>query len=475
MNFSRGKVQILYTYLPGAVFTHDEYGHCNVTGIEITELPNINKEAVAEVVRDTIGQWTQEWQHGAFPSARTALDLDRSFIIGEPTSVSFVPFPTTLRCQRCGKVHRLSDLRRGRSRPGRCPTQGCGAPLEQMPFVQAHHCGRLEEIFVQRDACPTHGSEGLYFDDTGRVTTARWRCRLCGGAEIARLRQTPCTCAFSRNGTQDPSEQRLRFLAVTDPAVFKPQILPFINFPQDEILRLATVDARCWVLARIWGLLNRTVTEALTELPTSADETTAELVRALAEFSPDHPRVREWNERETVRRQAASVVERVLALIPGSTVQSLRVSRRLIEQVAVLDSVSSVNVETVATRAEESGDVNHATILRQTQRWASERLGILDMRALDGFPIGLVSVGFTRIKSDPTQTILNPFPQINQRTPLFSVVASTEAIYFQLNPQRVIAWLQRNISRPSTVVRVVSPLRRSGRKSRLLPLSCAEN
>lgn len=444
MDFNRGKVQILYNYLPGAVFAHDDYGHCVVTTVELNELPDINRSAVAEAITDTVEQWAQDWQRSAFPTARTAADLERAFVIGEPRSVQFEPFPTTLRCQRCGRVHRLADLRRSHSQPGRCPVRGCGAQLEQMPFVQAHHCGRLEEIFVQRSGCSRHGLDGLYFDDTGRVTTARWRCRLCSGAEVARLRQTPCGCEFSRLGTQDPSEQRLRFLAVTDPAVFKPQIFPFINFSRDQMAKLDTAEARPWVLARVWGLLDRSVTAAMEEQPTEETDEIAELVRALAEAKPNHPKVLAWNRRQDRRQQSRAVAEEVYRLLPGTTADTIRVSRRLIEQVAVLDSADSLAVETIAQRVEAAGDVVHARRLRETATWANEQLGIADMRALEGFPIGLASIGFTRISTDPTRTILNPFPQVDQRTPVYAVVASTEAIYFQIDPRRVVTWLQDN-------------------------------
>lgn len=83
MSYSRGKVQILYNHLPGALFAHDEYGHCKVTGIELNELTDVNHSALADVVRDAIGQWREQWQHAAFPTVRNEADLARYFIIGE--------------------------------------------------------------------------------------------------------------------------------------------------------------------------------------------------------------------------------------------------------------------------------------------------------------------------------------------------------------------------------------------------------
>ena len=453
MNFTRGKVQILYSYLPGAVFAHDEYGHCRVTAIELTALSQINRAALAEAVEDTLSQWPNDWQRDAFPPLRNADDLARHYIVGEPTGVKFEPFPTTLRCQRCGRVHRLNDLQRSRATPGRCPTPGCGATLEQMPFVQAHNCGRLDEIFVNRQGCTIHGNGGLYFDDTGRVTTARWRCRQCGGAEVARLRQTPCMCDYSRLGTQEPSEQRLRFLPVTDPAVFKPQIVPFINFPHDEMVRLASPEARPWVLARVWGLLDSPVRTAMA-MDTSGtdDDALAAAMRELAALDPNNRLVRAYEQREAVRNAGNAVADRVLQLVPGTSATNLRVSRRLLEQVAVLDSVTTLTVESAAQRMADRGDERHARRLLDMETWARDQLGIANLRALDGFPIGLAALGFTRIKADPNQTIINPFPQASQRTPLYATVAETEAIYFQLDPQRVVRWLQDNRLVPAGVV-----------------------
>ncbi|ACB74471.1 hypothetical protein Oter_1185 [Opitutus terrae PB90-1] len=445
MNFNRGKVQILYGYLPGAVFAHDEYGHCRVTMIELSALGQINRAALAEVVGDMLNQWPNDWQRQAFPAVRNADDLARNYFVGEPTGVKFEPFPTALRCPRCGRVYRLRDLQRSTATPGQCPLVGCGGKLEQMPFVQAHQCGRLDEMFVQREGCSIHGTTSLYFDDTGRVTTARWRCRQCAGAEVARLRQTPCNCSYSLLGTEDPSEKRLRFLPVTDPAVFKPQIAPFINFPHDDMARLSGPEARPWVLARIWGLLATPVRDAMAAGSTSdEDPMVAAAFRDLAALAPDNPRVREYTARRTARHAGAAVADRMLRLVPGATPQTLRVSRRLLEQVAVLDNVATLTIDAAAQRAANRGDEPHERRLRDIQIWARERLGLAELRALDGFPIGLAAVGFTRIKADPNQTILNPFPQYNRRTPLYAVVAETEAIYFQLDPQRVVRWLQQN-------------------------------
>jgi len=211
MAFTRGQVQILYSYLPGAVFPHDEWGFCRTTGVEIDTGITVNRNAVMEVVVDALQLWREEWRRSGFPEPRdNSIDFS-DYIVGSPKGVQFVPFPQTMQCQRCGKVYNLQrDLIGGDTPPGRCPHPGCLGQLAQFRFVQAHNCGRLDEVYVDRQGCSIHGREGLYFDNTGRVRTARWRCRLCGGSEVSRLRQTPCDCQHSDHVTND-YEKKLRF------------------------------------------------------------------------------------------------------------------------------------------------------------------------------------------------------------------------------------------------------------------------
>ena len=37
MAFTRGQTQVLYQFLPGAVFEHDQYGFCLITQLELRE------------------------------------------------------------------------------------------------------------------------------------------------------------------------------------------------------------------------------------------------------------------------------------------------------------------------------------------------------------------------------------------------------------------------------------------------------
>jgi hypothetical protein len=59
MTFSRGQTQVLYQFLPGAVFEHDRYGFCRVTSVELRET-TINQSALFEAIADHLWQWENE-------------------------------------------------------------------------------------------------------------------------------------------------------------------------------------------------------------------------------------------------------------------------------------------------------------------------------------------------------------------------------------------------------------------------------
>ena len=155
MAFSRGQTQILYQFLPGAVFEHDQYGFCRVKNVEFRET-RTNQDALFNAVSDLLAQWLNDQSRPGFADPRNRPNR-RYYVAGTPTSVRFAPYPTLLECRGCRRVFRLRDLmRRPNAQPRRCPT--CQGTLGQLRYVQAHNCGRLEEIYYPGTACRAHGS-----------------------------------------------------------------------------------------------------------------------------------------------------------------------------------------------------------------------------------------------------------------------------------------------------------------------------
>jgi len=458
MPFTRGQTQVLYQFLPGAVFEHDQYGFCKVSSVELQE-KTVNQEAVFGAVADVIYQWPDDTFRGGFADPRLPQNR-RFYIVGTPATVRFEPFPTLLECRRCHRVYRLRDLlRRASAQPRHCPS--CNSLLNQLRYVQAHNCGRVAELYFPPAACSRHGSRSLMLLDTGRVRSARWRCIECGDAEVGNLRMTPCTCQYSRSlGTQQSTvyERSLKTLVLTDSALFMPHVVPFINFNEEEVSVFSDATGTLLlVLARTWGIHQAKVPDTLRDRARRANITREEiqsnnsadeLARELERIEPNHPLVVAWRQRQAANAvpPGQDAIDRVEALLgTGNALDAAATPRQLVEHTAIIDTLDITTVEQAAADLTALGDNSGAQDLVAADGFARQRLGIAALKIVSDFPIGLCAVGYTRITRDPNRSMLAPF-ETNEdgRVPLYVITSETEGIYFQLDAQRVVQWLIDN-------------------------------
>ncbi len=455
MSFTRGQTQILYQFLPGAVFEHDQFGFCRVTTVELNESP-ANQAALFAAVAEHLWQWPNDSSRPGFADPRNEA-ARRNYVIGRPTAVRFEPFPTILECRRCGRVHRLRHLTRlQNARPRHCPD--CQGLLGQLRYVQAHNCGRLEELYFPR-RCARHGYSHLLFDDTGRVRSARWRCGACGNAELARLRMTPCNCTYARQMAGNQYERGLKTLVVTDSALFLPHVVPFINFDQEQERRLyGDPEIASLLLARTWGILDEPVPEVTSQREvrrqqstdtSESDAMTAQLVEALQGTDPNNPLIQQWRERQNQQATPPgdAAIDQVRQLLEGAApISGAAPARAFVEHVAIRDTLRTTTVDEVQGWMQERNDVEGVDQLSEAVDFAQNHLGIHELQIIDNFPIALCALGFTRVTRDPNRSILSPFESDDPqgRTPLYVVEAETEGIYVQLDSVEVARWLVDN-------------------------------
>ena len=171
MAFKRSRTQILYRYLPGAVFEHDKYGICRVTDVSITSPERINEGALQNAIAGLLNA------HIGGENFPNPLDEWEDYVVGIPDRVNFEPFPPIVECSNCGHIDSLTAL--SQLPVGTAPVcQVCHTgKYRQLPYVTIHNCGRLTEVPVP--ACPHHGTAFMEFVDTGRFVTADWRCSRC--------------------------------------------------------------------------------------------------------------------------------------------------------------------------------------------------------------------------------------------------------------------------------------------------------
>lgn len=171
--FHRGLTQVLFRHLPEAIFDHDDYGLCKVTSV-IQEEVEVNREALFDAMADALAMWGNPRFIEKFPDPRDVQKRAR-YTIGSPREVRFSPYPETFICRKCHHVSRFADLlRRGATATGLCAQ--CGGRMSRMGYVQAHNCGRLEEVFIPPRCPKCKQSEYVTLYDPGRVKGARWYC-----------------------------------------------------------------------------------------------------------------------------------------------------------------------------------------------------------------------------------------------------------------------------------------------------------
>lgn len=447
--FSRGQTQVLFRHLPGAIFEHDDYGLCRVTSVML-ESAEVNREALFDAMADLLVMWTNTRFVENFPDPRDEQRRSR-YSIGSPKTVLFEPYPTTFICRKCSRTARYADLQRRKATDtGTC--KHCGGTLARIRYVQAHNCGRLQELFVPIK-CPTcNTAEHVAFLDPGRVKHARWYCAKCK-ADLQAMRMTPCNCAYSESipgGTGGFSEKRLKVVPTGDPSLYVAHTAAFINFPDAATARMrGTPDSLAIVLGRIWGMLDAKIEELLQERERSSrdatDQTATELAEALRAHDPNHPLVKKYDQ-DRARPKGQDVVDRVRALLGKHGCPVEGVPRRwAIEHVTLTDRTSLTSTEEVAAMLRRRGDEASAAAIDNGIRHARDVMGIHRVRVINDFPLTLAAFGYTRLSRDPARTVLSPFPADERgHLPIYVISAETEALWFELSPVFVVRWLQRN-------------------------------
>lgn len=452
--FERGQTQIFYRYLPGAIFNHDDYGLCYVDQVLIDEIGNVNKPALFDTLRDTLVQWDRESFRNKFPDPRAERNR-RLYRIGQPREVLFTPFPRVLECRKCKHVVEFDKLSRRGLTVGECPRDGCDGQLQQLEYVEVHNCGRIEQMYVPAGAkgCPQHGSQYLCFFNPGRTQAARWFCGVCG-RELQKARMTPCSCEYTKAVDElgrSKWEKFLRLYPTSEPGLYIPHVLAFINFPEEQEQRLVQIeDALPLLLARVWGVLETpvlTVAEERRRWGSSEQATSGmegELVRALAAVDPNNPLLREYKEK-MANPPGQQAVDTVRTLLGDAVVLNEPPTRKLVEHAALQDNMSLVDVPLVAKRLRERGAMREADKFVTAAGDKFTRLGLNNVYIVNDFPIALAALGYTRLTKDPKRSVFNPFPVgEDDRIPLFVNPTETEGLWFQLNPGCVAAWLYQN-------------------------------
>lgn len=435
----RSTTQVLFRYLPGAVFSHEEGFFAQVHHVNGGRVTELNRKVLLDELDVELGGWLPD-QVG-IPNPRTNPD---EYVVIEPEEVSFDIYPLTFECLNpaCGRIRRWwqqDKLLADTAAAGelRCTHTGCNAKMRQLRYLTAHNCGVIDPLHTP--SCPAcRNSDNMYLEDLGSFRSSSWRCRACGSAVGTRF--TPCNCGqYVRGGAQ---VYRQGFTA-RDQRLWYPQTLTIINISGQTYDNLQRHPNRGVAAVASWlgDETNLSVSLAELDRPVTTRQSAADwdaTVARLRASGIDEATI------TNLRSIQGPATEGAAAVAAGVSPAVLEMGSRrpwveragLYDRHIVDDRRSLAEVAAVATGA--------AATAAATAMSTMAGLGVADVSVTQQFPIVVASYGYSRARREPGTAHLRSYASqrfYNGKTPIFAVPANTEALLVTFDAEAIIGFL----------------------------------
>ena len=455
-DFTRGRSQVMFKYLPGAVFLHNSR-YIKVDNLHLSKVAFDTSRIEDELIK-FISKWplNEKLSQASEESGGMSVSLfpkdPKKYYFGEIQEVEYELFPLVFRCSTCDNVHEYYQID---SLKNDNPTLNCvfcnaKSSLRQFPYVMIHENGDLKGLKVSHNGGSSFKQkyDGIAMNDTRSFLTATWynkKKNITLGSLGANITTLPKTGEMKR------------FMSgkhASDGDVFKPAIISIVNLNNEELIeRKNNNDFPFVQLAALLELekINRMNFKenfkfqesnnfALNLLDLTQNEAEKELVLKLIAERMNQPQLLE-------NKSLKVDIENILTSINTQLDKDLINNDRLLHE--YLFSVYESDGKTVNDKIEEaidSEDYLQKDILENVKS-KFKILGIEKATLLDKFPVLTVSPGFTRKSPNRNEVILNPYKQKIQgsvQTVVPVLLSENEAIIFKISPQRIIKWLEIN-------------------------------
>ncbi len=460
---SRGKQQVLYTYLP--MNTIDFQGGSIARIVHIrggNPDDEINPRFIVERIREDAEAWDEEFR----PALRdSTLQNSGRFILVNPSEVSAELYPKVFWCDKCGRIRDLSE---SNTIPNSniCPKCRDGR-LNQLRFVLIHRCGEIRPL-VPPDCRNCHGVSEMALNTHGseRVSEFRWVCRRCNTTTRRVIGGLCPACEWPAETDEDRKElRRMRILVHRAGPTFYPRSVTQLNVPRrrlDSFFGLGEIW-RALAAAKFLNLpelkairleditLNQDTGESEQSGLSGEDLDTILNQGATPELTAEQvlQEIRRLQNQRNQERKAHTpqVIAAQLVERSGIALDTwYRAGQELLEAVLPYETCQPQSL--VGYDGSDTVRVEqHPKALQK-----SLQLGFKDVELLDDFPVVKSTYGYTRLESVPMQagkyvTRLNAFPtqpNTDGKLPIFVDSVRADALMFRLNPTRVHRWLRLN-------------------------------
>lgn len=465
----RSKAQVVRGFLPQQTFEHP-----NETIVKVLWTPaskaDVNRELLLAAVQKRLEQWTISDPQSGQPLNRApgymlpVANHADDYAAAEPEGPMFYKtWPLVLRCtnRSCERVEFFDTEAawKGSSKfgdPAKCNL--CKWPRRQLDYMLVHECGRDRQLDVPpckaKDAAgKEHLDQHVYLHDTHSFETSTWRCRhgTCGtggnlGRRIAGMRQPGCGCGLSPTFRHVTLRQDLRYISHT---------LKLINFEPAPMIELSqSAGSEKVVVGSYLEFFSTDWQKALTDVSKDREDAEAkwQRVKKLLELDGASPEELAAM-RKAIVGESGGAFDDIVALAGEDAVHDVGGEQRARERTLIWGQAAGLSVwrmDRFEQAARASGRGGAVQVINDSRAKLAD-YGFSDLLVVDNFPVALAAYGYTRIYRRPEVAFLKPFPapkqgspNIRNKTPIYCSTTTTEAVFFELDAERVIAWLAAN-------------------------------
>lgn len=446
----RGRSQIMFNYLPGAVFSNGDYW------FQVDEL-NVKKvEGDTEYLLAYVKSYVENWVANNDLVRNLYPNIDEMYYFGEVEKVKFKLFPLIFYCKQCKNVHPYNNLDQLRRENIRLKCQFCGSgKLKQYPYVLIHNNGDIQPLNVETNKEGRSWKEkysGIKMIDTRSFKTATWynyHKKAHIGQLGTKMTSLPLTKQMIANG-----KRLMGGTHISDGSVYYPQLYSFVNLKQEElnkrmeqnsfpIIQIAALfqldDVDCTnfsnnFIVKEKGMLNQLMQQF--NNGGKVNDAAKAMLLKLAEQNGISLTVDD-NDIET----------KVKCLFGDEFPADKIIKDSLLHQfIYTWYECEGETLDIKLKQAQELLDFTQEVVYNEAKS-NTKKFGLQSAMLVEEFPVLTIGIGYTRKSSNRSLSVLNPFRQkIDDKDKILIPILSNknEAIIFKLDALKVLAWLNIN-------------------------------
>jgi len=458
---TRGLGQVLFNYLPEATLDYERGSCiCKIAEVRINQesADKIDQKKILEDIRNYISRWGE----------MSDLKIEDTFkpnrfAFGEPENILFNIYPLAFECRKCRAAFSYRDEKEFLSSPKNYKCKWCGGRLGQIYHVLVHQCGEMKSLWVPQCDNPLHNGKStpvqLDFRGSQKAMDFRWRCMSCGGAINRPIYRRCDKCSSGADGEAEPVDRsRMRPIPHRANAAYYTHHITKVNISREDVRQLLNHPDKERILVKAF-LEERYETEDLLrgvietkEIPLS------EQTRIKAQSMPDGPQ----KEKLLQMADAMAIMEREpQGSSPKDDVSfglSQEAEEELFDYVKLRGMCRIRNLDKLKQDIEPKRP-GMGRVLDRIKREHRDA-GIAEVSLVEDFPVVTVVFGYTRVSSEPEfalgdrtiKTTFRRFPtfrmsteKLQDRIPIFTRISETEGLLVQLNPVRLLSWLENRV------------------------------